>query len=136
MISHPVVQWALRIAAASVLIPVGYLKLSANPGDVELFAMLAMEPHGRVIIGFVELAAGLLLLSPHAAIGALLSTGVMFGAVIAHVTVLGVNVDGDGGKHVMLLAMVLVSSLLVLYARRSEIPIVGRTLKDGFGPTP
>lgn len=117
------VLWVLRIIPAAVLIGVGYLKLTGGEVDVRLFTDLGMEPHGRIIIGVVELAAGLLLLSPQAASGALLAVGVMCGAIIAHTTVLGFSIT-----HVPLLALVLACSAAVLFARRRDLPIVGKTL--------
>ena len=58
----------------------------------------------------------------------------MFGAIIAHGTVLGVDV-GDGERHVAMLALVLVSSLLVSYARRRDLPIIGKSLGVGLEMT-
>jgi len=49
-------------------------------------------------------------------------------AIIAHSTVLGIDV-GDGGRHVAMLALVLVSSVLVLYARRRDFPIIGKSFE-------
>ena len=126
-------QWIFRLVAAGILLPVAYLKLTGGEIDVMLFGMLGMEPHGRITIGSIELVAALLLLSPQAAIGALLAVGVMFGAIIAHLTVLGMDVGGDGGLHVLLLTVVLGTSASVLIARRRELPIVGSTL-GGNGP--
>ncbi|MEM9191040.1 MAG: DoxX family protein [Myxococcota bacterium] len=125
------VIWIFRFVVAGVLIPAGYLKLIGNPPDIELFVALDMEPHGRVIIGLVEIAAGLLVLTPQAAIGALLAIGVMLGAIIAHSTVLGVDMDGHGPQLIGLLCLVILSSAMVLFARRRELPVVGRT----FGPS-
>ncbi len=129
------VQMALRLLVAAILLSVGYSKLAAEGMDVMLFERLGMEPHGRIIIGLLEITAGLLMLSPQAASGAFLAVGIMFGAIIAHCTVLGVDV-GDGGRHVAMLALVLVSSLLVLYARRRDLPIIGKTLGSGATPDP
>ena len=124
-------QWIFRLVAAGILLPVGSVKLAG--GDVVLFEMLGMEPHGRIIIGSIEFVAALLLVSPQAATGALLAVGVMLGAIIAHFTVLGMNVGGDGGLRVMLLTVVFATSASVLIARRRDLPIVGSTL-GGDGP--
>ena len=113
----------LRLVVAAVLIPVGYLKLSANELDVALFTQLGMEPHGRIIIGFTEITSALLLLSPQAATGALVALGVMLGAIIAHTTVLGFSIT-----YVPLLALVFLSSAIVLIARRGDLPIIGKSL--------
>ena len=46
----------------------------------------------------VELAASLLLLMPATApIGAFIAMGVMSGAIMSHLLVLGIDVKGDGG---------------------------------------
>lgn len=124
------VEWVLRIIPAAILIPVGYLKLSGNEADVLLFTELGMEPHGRVIIGLIELTAGLLLLSPQAASGGLLAVGVMCGAIIAHVTVIGFEVP-----HVPLLVAVLLTALAVMIIRRRDLPVIGKTL-GGEPPLP
>jgi len=50
----------------------------------------------------------------------------MVAAIIANCTVLGIVV-GHGGRHVAILALVLVSSVLVLYARRRDLPIIGKS---------
>jgi uncharacterized membrane protein YphA (DoxX/SURF4 family) len=129
------VQMSLRLVVAAILLPVGYSKLAAGGMDVMLFERLGMEPHGRIIIGLLEITAGLLMLSPQAASGALIAVGIMFGAILAHSTVLGVDV-GDGGRHVAMLTLVLVSSILVLYARRRDLPIIGKTLGAGDNRDP
>lgn len=123
--------WIPRLAAAAILIPVAYGKLTASPSEVALFMSLGMEPQGRIIIGMVELTAGALLLSPQAASGALLAVSVMCGAIIAHVTVLGIDL-----RHAWLLLTVLLSSLIVLYVNRGDLPIVGRTFGSGSRSVP
>lgn len=123
--------WLPRLVAAVILLPVGYNKLMGGEISSMLFGKLEMEPHGRIIIGLIEVAAALLLLSPQAASGALIAMGVMFGAIIPHLTVLGVEVDGDGGLLMMMLVIVFTSSVAVLIARRGELPIVGSTLGGG-----
>ncbi len=120
--------WVLRILAAAILLPVGYQKLMGDEMSIMLFDTLGMEPHGRVIIGVVEIIAALLLLSPLAASGALLAVGVMLGAIIAHVTVLGVEVGGDGGRLLVMLSIVFASTTTVLVALRRELPVIGSTL--------
>jgi hypothetical protein len=84
--------------------------------------------------GLLEITAGLLMCSPQAASAALIAVGIMFGGIIAHGTVLSLDV-GDSGRHVAMLALVLVSSLLVSYARRRDLPIIGKSLGAGFEMT-
>jgi len=118
--------------AAGILLPMGFQKLLGGEMSQMLFGTLGMEPHGRVLVGLIEMTAALLLLSRHKAAGALLAVGIMLGAIIAHATVLGVDVGGDGGRLVMMLGVVLLSSATVLVVRRRELPLVGSTL-DGEG---
>jgi len=124
----PAWLWIPRIAAAAVMALVAYLKLTGNPADVALFEQLGMEPYGRVMTGLIEAACALALMSPYAAVGGVVTSGVMTGAIIAHATKLGFIVNNDGGKHVMLLALVMACSLLVAYVRRRHLPFIGETL--------
>jgi hypothetical protein len=75
----------------------------------------------------VELIAALLLLVPAtASVGAILAIGVMAGAIVSHLTVLGIVVKGDGGLLFALALLVFVASAIVVVIRRFQIPVVGR----------
>ncbi len=87
-----------------------------------------MEPAGRYLIGVIELMGALLLLSPFAALGSVIVVAVMCGAIIAHVTQLGLVVNDDGGLLVGMLVVVLLCAGHVLVTRRKELPFVGSTL--------
>ncbi len=125
---HPVPTFAAQGIAGLILLAAAVLKFAENPTSVEVFETLGMEPGGRVVIAVVELLAGMLLLSPLAAIGSVLAICVMFGAVIAHLTRLGVVVDGDGGMAFAMLVLTLLCSGYVLVSRRRELPLIGSTL--------
>ena len=126
--THPKLTYVAQVVAALLLAFVSVMKLRGDPGSIAIFTSLDMEPTGRYIIGVVELAAALLLLSPFAASGSVLALGVIGGAVLAHVTQLGLVVNGDGGRLVGMLLVVLLCSGYVLVTRRKELPIVGGTL--------
>lgn len=118
-----------QLVAALVIGWAGVTKLLSTEGNVFIFTELGMEPFGRYLIGVVEtVAAALLLTRGFAAIGALLTIGMMCGATIAHVTVLGLDVQGDGGAHIVLLVLVWATAGTVLVARRRSLPLIGRTL--------
>jgi hypothetical protein len=86
-----------------------------------------VEPWGRIGSGVVELIAGLLLLVPAtASLGAGLAMGVMAGAIVSHIVVLGVEVKGDGGLLFALALTAFVGGAIVLLLRRSQIPVIGR----------
>ncbi|MBC8404313.1 MAG: hypothetical protein H8E15_03725 [Planctomycetes bacterium] len=114
-----------QVVAASILIFASVMKFKGDPGAIEIFTKLEMEPGGRYIAAIFEMLAGLLLLSSFAAFGSVLAIGMMAGALIAHATRLGLEVNNDGGALVGQLAIVLLSSLFVAISRRKEIPIIG-----------
>jgi len=122
-----VVSWALQLVAAGILVQTLFFKFTAAPESVYIFSMLGLEPVGRIASGIAELFASILLLTPWTAtLGAVLSLGVMSGAIVSHLTVLGIEVQGDGGLLFALAIIVFVSSAIVLFIRRAEVPYVGR----------
>jgi putative oxidoreductase len=85
-----VVLWVLQIAAAGMFLMVGYLKLSGNPQLVGLFESIGLGQWFRYLTGTLEVAGALLLLIPRTSgLGALMLAGVMVGAVITHVLIVG-----------------------------------------------
>ena len=124
-----IVTWIFQIAAGAILLWVGFLKINSNPTDIFLFGKLEMEPFGRYLIGALEVISGFLLFThTFSAAAAFLGIGIMFGAVIAHTTVLGASVRGDQGTHIILLIIVLISCGTVFYLRRKQLPFIGKTL--------
>ena len=122
-------SWTCQVVSAVVLGGAGIMKYLGNSTDHFVFTQLEMEPFGRLLIGSIELLAALSLVTGCAAApGALLAIATMLGAAIAHVSVLGFEVQGDGGLHILLLSIVLVTSGPVLLARRRELPVIGMTL--------
>jgi uncharacterized membrane protein YphA (DoxX/SURF4 family) len=113
---------ALRLIAALILLQTLFYKFSAAPESVYIFTAVGMEPWGRIGIGVMELIAAALLLIPRTVIfGALLSAGVIAGAIFFHLTKLGISVQNDGGKLFALAVIVMVASLALLYMRRGEL---------------
>jgi hypothetical protein len=133
-----VVSWLLQVAAAAILFQTLFFKFSAAPESVYIFSTLGMEPWGRIGSGFAELAAVILLLVPRTVVlGALLSLGVISGALVSHLTRLGIVVMGDGGLLFILALGVFLCSVVILVLRRAEIPVVGRArAASGGGPAP
>ena len=58
-------------------------------------------------------------------IGAVLALGVIVGAILSHLTVLGIEVQGDGGLLFFLALAVFIASAAILVLRRGEIPVLG-----------
>ena len=119
-------SWVLRIAVAVILLQTLFFKFTGAEESIYIFTTVGAEPWGRYGSGVMELIAAALLLIPGTvAIGALLALGVGVGAVFSHLTLLGIDVKGDGGLLFGLACVVLTGSLIVLAIHRRELPIVG-----------
>jgi uncharacterized membrane protein YphA (DoxX/SURF4 family) len=121
-----IASWVAQIVVAVILLQTLYFKFTAAPEPVWIFQQLGVEPWGRIATGIFELIAGLAILIPAtAALGALLSAGLMVGAILSHLTVLGIEIQGDGGTLFVMALVVFAASLVVLWIRRRELPVVG-----------
>lgn len=110
-----------RIAAAIILLQTLYFKFSAAPESVYIFSTLGMEPWGRIGSGIAELIAAVALLTVRWNwAGAAVAIGLMVGAIGAHLTVLGIVVQDDGGTLFILAVSVLVLSTFVLFRSRKR----------------
>jgi hypothetical protein len=125
--AESVLSWTLQLIVAGILLQTLFFKFTAAEESVYIFSTLGIEPWGRIGSGIAELAAAVLLLVPATVvIGAVLSAGVISGAIVSHLTVLGIEVQGDGGLLFALAFVVFVLSLAILVIRRSQIPMIGR----------
>jgi hypothetical protein len=132
--TQTVVSWVLQLAVAGILLQTLFFKFSGAEESVYIFSTVGrsfgiagVEPWGRIGSGVVELIASLLLLVPAtASIGAILTMGLMGGAIMSHLIVLGIDVKGDGGLLFGLALTAFIGSAIVLAVRRSQIPVLGR----------
>lgn len=116
-----IISWVLRIIAAIILLQTLYFKFTAQPESVELFTKLGVEPWGRIGTGIIELITCILLLIPSTiAIGALLGIGLMAGAILSHIMVIGIQSQGDGGQLFILALIVLVCCLVLLVIKKQQ----------------
>lgn len=119
----------LRLTAAAILLQTLFFKFTGAEESVYIFTKLGAEPWGRIGSGVVELVAAVLLLLPATApLGGLLALGVMGGAISSHLTVLGIEVMGDGGLLFALAILVALCAAGVVWIYRGLIPFVGSTL--------
>jgi len=119
----------LRIAVAIILIQTLRFKFTAHPDSVYIFETVGLEPYGRIGIGTLELIAGILLLIPKTIwAGALLTMGLIGGAILMHLTKLGIEVKGDGGVLFYTAIITFLLSTIILYYYRKDIPIIGKKL--------
>lgn len=121
-----IVSWLCQLAAAVILLQTLFFKFSGAEESRFIFSTLGVEPWGRIASGVIELVAALLLLYPRtAAVGGTLAMGVMAGAILSHLFLLGISVKGDGGLLFTLAVAVFLCGALVVYLRRAELPIIG-----------
>jgi uncharacterized membrane protein YphA (DoxX/SURF4 family) len=117
-----VLVWVLRLVAAIILLQTLFFKFSAAPESVYIFSKLGLEPWGRIGTGVVELIASVLLVIPRTtSLGALIALGVISGALVAHLTKLGIVVQGDGGELFILAAIVFACSAILLFIFRKQL---------------
>ena len=129
--SQTIISWVMQALAAVILLQTLFFKFTAAPESVYIFSKVGAEPWGRLGSGVVELVAALLLLHPKTAvIGAGIALAVITGAIVSHLTILGIALTdvGDKGELFALAITVFVASAIVLFIRRREIPYLGHLL--------
>src|SRR5436190_23318423 len=125
-----ILSWRCRIVAAVILAQTLFFKFTGAEESIYIFTKVGLEPWGRYSSGAAELVATIFLLTPPFAwAGALLALGVISGALVSHLTVLGIVVKDDGGLLFGLAITVFVASAIVAFLHRRQIPVVSQLLK-------
>jgi putative oxidoreductase len=121
--TQKVISMVARVIAAIILLQTLYFKFTGAEESIYIFTTVGMEPWGRIGSGIAELIASILILAPRTAwLGALMSLGVISGAIFFHLTILGIEVQGDGGYLFILALIVFICSAIVLWVHRRDIP--------------
>lgn len=136
-----VLSWACRIVAAIILLQTLFFKFTGAAESVYIFTKLGTFAHGflpfasissievgaRIGSGIMELIAAILLLTPRFVwAGAILAMAATAGAIISHLTFLGIEVLGDKGLLFALAITVFVASAIALFLHRLQIPVLGK----------
>lgn len=117
-----VILWILRLIAAIIMLQTLFFKFTAAPESIYIFSSLGMEPWGRIGTGILELIAAVLILYPRTTgLGAILATGLMTGALLSHLTKLGIVVQDDGGLLFIYALLVFTSSLVLAIVYRAQV---------------
>lgn len=112
----------LRLIAAGILFQTLYFKFSGAPESIYIFTKLNVEPWGRLLAGGSELVAGILLCIPATQVlGALAGLGIISGALLSHIAILGIEVQGDGGLLFTLALIVFICCLGIIYINRQSL---------------
>src|SRR6266550_1252473 len=114
--SEWVVSWICRIVAAVILAQTLFFKFTGAKESIYIFTKVGLEPWGRYGSGVAELVAAILLLTPRFAwAGALLALAVISGAILSHLTILGIVVQDDSGLLFILALTVFFCSALTAW---------------------
>lgn len=117
-----ILPWVLRLVAAYLLLQTLRFKFLGLPESVYIFTKVGMEPWGRIGSGVVELIAAILLLIPRTTFfGAGLAMGTISGAIFFHLTVLGIDVLGDGGQLFFMAITVWLASAILAFIYREQL---------------
>jgi len=113
--------WVVRGLLALAFLGAGGAKLYGVPMMVQEFEHIGLGQGFRYLTGALEVLGALLILTPSlAAFGALLLIGIMIGATITHLFVIG----GTAAPALVLLAL----SAIVAYAKRGQLASLARIL--------
>ena len=119
-----IIERSCAIIAAITLLQTLFFKFTGSDVSVFIFNELNIEPWGRISSGIIELIAGVLLVFRRSAIwGALLGFFVMTGALLSHLLILGIEINGDSGFLFLLANMVFICCFMVIYFRCNELAI-------------
>jgi hypothetical protein len=124
-------SWILRGAAAAILLQTLFFKFTGAKESVYIFSTLGLEPWGRIGTGVAELiAAGLLLFPRTVPFGAVFTLGIISGAILSHLTKLGIALPAvdDHGELFTLAVVVFACAAATLFLHRHEIPVLGPLL--------
>ncbi|OYU79225.1 MAG: DoxX family protein [Flavobacterium sp. BFFFF1] len=126
---QPAYIWILRIIPAAILLQTLFFKFSASPESVYIFSTMGLEPVGRIGSGVAELIAAVLILIPRTTFyGAGIAAGVMLGAVLSHLLVLGIAVKDDGGLLFGLALATLVCAAILMWIERRQFAVLLRKI--------
>ncbi|MGC4020842.1 MAG: DoxX family protein [Cyclobacteriaceae bacterium] len=124
--------WVARIIAALIMLQTLYFKFTGAQESVELFTQLGAEPWGRIGTGIFELIASVLIIVPSTIwLGSILAIGLMAGAIMSHIFVIGVT-RNDGGQLFWYAIIVFVCALYSFWKSRSQIPMAIKKYLPSF----
>lgn len=120
-----VITWLARLLAALIFLQTLYFKFTGAEESVYIFSEMGMEPWGRIGSGVLELIASLLILIPRTThLGALLGLGIISGAILSHVFVLGIEIQEDGGLLFIYALVVFFCCAFLVWMHRKKIPVL------------
>ena len=116
----------LKLVAATIMLQTLLFKLTGAKEIVHLFTKIAGENEAflRIGTGIIELIASVLLFIPKKTwLGAYLTIGLMSGAILSHLTKIGIVHNNDGGTLFSMAVITLISTIVLLSINRKNIPL-------------
>ncbi|CAM1353884.1 MULTISPECIES: DoxX family membrane protein [Tenacibaculum] len=115
----------LKLIIAVIMLQTLFFKFTGAQQSINLFTKVAGEHEAivRIGTGILELIASILLFTPKKTwIGCFLTIGLMSGAIMGHLTKIGIENNGDGGLLFSLSIFTLLSAIVLLYIHKKDIP--------------
>ena len=117
-----VFTWIIKLIAVVILVQTLFFKFTGAEESIYIFTKLGLEPFGRIGSGVFELIASILILIPRTTVlGAVLGMGVMAGAIVSHLFILGIDVQNDGGLLFTLAIVTFVCCAILVFQGRDKI---------------
>lgn len=119
----------LKVVAAFILLQTLFFKFTGAQESIDLFTKIAgnNEVAMRIGTGILELIASILLFVPKKTwLGAFLGVGLMGGAIMSHLTILGIIHNNDGGALFIGAVITFIASAIILWTEKQQIPFIGK----------
>lgn len=118
-----ILSWTCRVIAAGIMLETLFFKFTGAPESVYIFSKMNLESWWRYGQGIWELIASVLLLMPRTTwAGGVLTVSAIGAAIVSHLTVLGIEIQGDGGLLFGMAWTAFLSGAVVTFLHRREIP--------------
>lgn len=118
-----ITSWICRSLAAAIMLETLFFKFTGAPESVYIFTRMSLESWWRYGQGVWELIAAILLLTPRFGwAGGILTLGAMGAAIVSHLTILGIQIQGDHGLLFAMAITTFISGFIVTYIHRDQIP--------------
>lgn len=125
------ILFIFKVITAVIMLQTLFYKFSAADESVALFTKLAgeNEAYMRIGTGILELIASIFLFVPKTIwLGALMTVGLMSGAILGHFTKIGVSHNNDGGLLFGSAIFIFIIGILILNKEKKKIPLIGEKL--------
>jgi uncharacterized membrane protein YphA (DoxX/SURF4 family) len=116
----------LKLIAAIMMLQTLYFKFSGAQESIDLFTIIAGENEAlmRIGTGVLELIASILLFIPKKTwLGALLAVVLMGGAMMSHLTILGIEHQNDKGALFISATITFLAATILLIQHKKDIPL-------------